>query len=340
MHQKSAFATSVVLIAFVIFPTIHGATVELNVVPGGRAPFNAAQEWARSLEKLKSVSVRVGGGSAPSPEVKQSGSSIRVTAVIDDRNQLVVPGKRFGIRQTGALQTWLDQLSDPQDSAGGKDRFGLTKKQLEQTHESLKTIVSGSTKGRSVATIAVGISKLTRLPLRASSGVKSIMREANVEDEWQGLSSGTTLAAVLRPLELVMVPKLNPAGRVELWITAEQVAKESWPVGWKSQLSKRELVPKIYDPLPIDIADTPIADVIAAVTGRLETPVFYDTALLELLKIDPAKTPVTYYSKRTIYTKALSLTLSKAQLKYELRVDERGKPFIWILPRRVPKSKR
>ena len=334
MSSKVLAVPILLLIAF----SSHAATVELNVIASGRAPYGAAQDWARSLEKLKSVRARIGGSTSGSrPEVKQSGTLVRVTAVIDDRNQLVVPGKTFNRGQTAALQEWLDQLGSPQPTQRGKNRFGLTKEQLEQTHELLKKPVNGSTKGRSVATVVVVAAKLARLPLRVSSGLKSVMRDAKVEDEWQGFSAGTTLAAALRPLELVMVPRDAGAGQIELWITTDEIAKESWPVGWKSQLSKRKLIPKIYDPLPVDVADTPIGDVVSAIAGRIETPVFYDTGLLEQLKIDPATTLVTYYSKRAIYTKALTMTLSKAQLRYEIRVDERGKPFLWIFPRRLPK---
>jgi hypothetical protein len=261
--------------------------------------------------------------------------------VIDANNLLVVPGRRFSIRQQSALQSWLDQQRKGDRTANtSKDRFGLTSSQLKQMHEALKLTVVESTKGESVSNLVNSIAKRVGFPLKVSTAARVRWNDVKATTEWKGFTSGTVMAAVLRPLELVMVPKADEAGRLEFLITSETSVPEGWPVGWKSKLKNRELVPKIYDPLPIEVNETPIADVIAAIGDRLETPMIYDTALLDAMRIDPATARITFNSERTIYVKAISLSLFKAKMKSEIRVDERGKPFFWITPRRTPKPTR
>ncbi len=331
-----------VVLLFGLLSNGWAKTIELNVVASGRAPFNATQEWARALARLKSVRVRASGQGSTRPDITQSGDIIRVTGVIDGSNRLVVPGKSFTKSQIATLQSWLDAQRKGEangTSGGGKNRFGLTKAQLETARVTLKSPLSASTKDQTVDKVVSSISRQIGLPVSITGSLRTALMDVRVPEEWQGFSCGTSIAAALRPLELVMVPRVGRGGKIEMQIVPDQAVKEGWPVGWPSTLKKRELIPKIYDPLPIDISETPIAKIIAAIASRIDTAVFYDWALLDLLEIDPANAKVTHYSKRTIYTKAISLTLAKAQLKHEIRVDERGKPFIWILPRRVPKTR-
>ena len=313
-------------------------SIELNVLPSARAPFTAAQDWARSLANLRSVRVRAGGGQdRAKPDIRKSGSTILVTGVIDSSNKLVVPGKSFGIRQTAALQSWLDEqrtsFGKPK-AAAADDRFGLTTANLEKAHEALKRVVSKSTKDQPVRTVVAAAARRAGLRLVVSSEAKRIVATQKVPEEWQGFTAGTVMAVALRPLELVFVPKAT-GNEITLYVTTDAAVQEPWPVGWKSELTNRKLVPKIYDPFPIDIEGAPIADVMAAIESRLEVPIHYDTATLALKQVDPTKATVTYSSRRTMYSKAIKIMLQKAKLKHEIRVDERGKAFVWIMPRGI-----
>jgi hypothetical protein len=69
---------------------------------------------------------------------------------------------------------------------------------------------------------------------------------------------------------------------------------------------------------------------VEAIQARLEVPVFYDRNAMALHGIDPAQSPAELPSKRISYSQTLNRLLSQAKLKYELRVDEAEKPFLWI----------
>ena len=151
-----------------------------------------------------------------------------------------------------------------------------------------------------------------------------------VIDELQGLSAGTALVAVLRPLGLVMAPQKQADGTIKLWITDVRRAAASWPVGWPSEKPPREIAPKLFDFLNVEIKDTPLAEALAAISARLDLPFLFDHNGLARHQIDPPQVKVSLPPGRTYYQGILDRLLNQAQLKGELRIDEAEKPFFWI----------
>lgn len=335
MKIKNAIA---LVAATLLSASLFAATTELNIVTTSRAPFNAKQTWALALGKLRNVQVRSGSNPRAEPSVKRTGDSVRITGVVDATNQLVVPGKRFSIQQVAALQRWIDQQKNakPQGEAAN-DRFGLTKRQLDKVHGQLKAVVVSSTKDKSVRKAISSAAKAARLPLKFDRTANRVVGQSKVADEWQGFTSGTMIAAALRPLELVVIPR-STNGKLELLVAKDTVAQESWPVGWKSEMKPSKLVPKFYESLPIEIEKTPIADVTTAIEQRLETPIRYDRALFAVMEMHPENKLVSYKSERATYVRILKTSLFRAGIKHEIRVDERGKPFFWLTPSRLPKT--
>jgi len=74
--------------------------------------------------------------------------------------------------------------------------------------------------------------------------------------------------------------------------------------------------------------------VLTALQASLKVPFVYDQNLMALHKVEIDQIKVTLGTGKTYNSKLLSLVLNKAGLKYELRVDEAGKPFCWITTRR------
>jgi hypothetical protein len=332
-HTASAYCIGITLM--VLSRWSPAATVELDVIPSSRAPLGAVQDWARELAGLKGVRVRAGGSArSAKPSVKQVGNSVHITSVIGSQKELIVPGRRFTLRQRAALAAWIDQqrAGTPQGKATKtKDRFGLTTADLKRLHAALKPPLTFSTTGKNARRVVSAIEQLTGARFDLTPEAASLLNRATVSAELKNISSGTALAAILRPLELVFAPQTT-AGGTKLNITREGSVAEAWPVGWPPQGRDREVLPKLFDFLEIEIDGAPIADVLDSVGPRLGTPIIYDDAMLQLKRIDPAKTEVSLPPGRTFYGKILSQSLFNARLDYELRVDERGKPFLWITP--------
>ena len=332
MNSTSPYLHTSVLWLMLGSTTVAAPIVELNVVPSSRAPVTAAQDWVRALAQLKSVRVRSANVRAAKPEVKRSGNTVNVTAVIGSDNELKLPGKSFSISQVPAIQAWIEIQRSGGPVEQAKDRFGLSTAQVQQVHDALKVTIDSATKDQNAVDVIAAIAAKTGHAIRFSGSTRDSLRDVSVTSELQGFASGTALAMVLRSAEQVFFPRVTPAGEFELVVVREGGVAESWPVGWETSLKQQEVVPKLFDYLEIEITETPIRQVLTAVESRIATPFFYDEALLAVLKLDLAETKVSIPAGRTTYSRLMRQAVFQARLKSELRVDERGKPFYWVTP--------
>lgn len=312
--------------------------VELELITEPGFPVNGAQRWLASLKDVPFNSVRI---RSPKPgdqvEVRQrvgAGSrTYQVIGLLSERSTLVLPGGEFRMGDTSGLRSWLSKIQEGgetrlQETAGP---FGLTPTQLVQVHETLRAPVAFSTQGQPSYDVLKRIAGSLNLSFLAETEARQMMAgPEKVADELQGLSAGTVLAAILRPLGLVMAPQKQADGAIKLWITDVRGAAESWPVGWPSQKSPRETAPQLLDFLNVEIEKTPLANALTAIQTRLALPLLFDHNSLARHQIDPAQIKVSLPAGRTYYQGALDRLLNQAQLKSELRVDEAEKPFLWI----------
>lgn len=326
------FCTLVVWSSLGIALQAADPAVELNIIPSSRASVSAGQEWARALARLKSARVRIASGQSPKPDVRRTASLIRVTAVIDSGNLLVVPGGRFSTRQVSGLQAWIDQLRTSSGKPAANDRFGLSTEQLKRVHESLKQVVRFSTLDKSASEMLARISRRVGHSIRISKQHRLALDATKVTHELEGMTGGTAMAMILRSAELVFVPQVS-GSKIQLVVASENAVPAGWPVGWESKLSRQELVPKIFDMLEIEIEAQPITNVVAAVEGRLETPFFWDEALFEAAKTDPESVKVSVPPTRMSYSNLLKRAFFQAKMTSTLRIDDRGKAFYWVSPR-------
>ena len=151
-----------------------------------------------------------------------------------------------------------------------------------------------------------------------------------VADELSGLSSGTALAAILRPLGLVLVPRRGADGTITLAVTGFRNAEEAWPVGWPSETPAHQTVPKLMEFLKVDIQDQRLVDVLEILSSRLETKMLLDHNSLARHRVEPSQVLVSVPAGRSFYKRILDRVLIQNMLKSEVRVDEGGTPFFWI----------
>ena len=98
----------------------------------------------------------------------------------------------------------------------------------------------------------------------------------------EGLARGDRVAVMLRNcrewvmfdqaahgLGLVVVPR-KQANQIQLLVVDSRNATESWPVGWPSEKPERELVPKLFEFLPVEIENVVLSESLEAVRGRLD----------------------------------------------------------------------
>jgi hypothetical protein len=312
--------------------------VELELVAEEGFPMQFAHQWMAELKNLGFSNLRV-RSAKPSDrvEVRQRGSedspSYQVTGLLTTKKTLILPEGEFRLGDTAGISKWLGKLRE-----GGERRlqetesaFGLTPTQLVSVHKALSVPVTFSTKGQRAFDVLKQIASGLSLSFLTDPAAREVMTgEHAVVDELQGLTAGTVMVAVLRPLGLVLVPQKQADATIKLWITDVRSARESWPVGWPSEKPPREAAPQLFNFLNVEIQDQKLAGTLEIVGKRLEMPLLFDHNSLARQRIDPAQLAVSLPAERMYYLRIIDRLLNQAQLKSELRVDEAGTPFLWI----------
>ena len=137
-------------------PALGQSRVELVVGIEAGASVTAPHEWMAALKglglgRLQIRSARPGDRPGIERVGSERSSRYRVTGIVTLRNELLVPGERFAIRDTARFGNWLSRLE-----AGGVEglganpaAFGLSPRQLVEVHQRLAVPVAFSTRGAS-----------------------------------------------------------------------------------------------------------------------------------------------------------------------------------------------
>ena len=329
------------LLLLMISPlSLHGAEplvqFELATAPG--FPATGQRKWIEFMKQCGVMSIRIRGAkSSDEPEVDNFGTAARpiyeVTGLISADNRLYVVGGTFRHGDKTGLVAWINKLKADgiEGLTARTGAFGLTDKQLVMVHEQLTRPVGFSTRGRKNSEVVQRIAGQLDLPVTFDASARPAMagREVVVE-EMQLLSSGTVMAAVLRPLGLVLVPDRPQGQPVRLLITSTAAAQKSWPVGWPLKKTPGNVAPTLFKFLNVEIRDIVLQDALDALKPRIKLPMLMDHNSLVRYRIDPSTVKVTVPPGKSYYKKILDRLLSQVGLTCQLRVDEAEKPFLWI----------
>jgi hypothetical protein len=230
-----------------------------------------------------------------------------------------------------AFSAWMGKLGDHGAAAltETKSAFGLNEQQLVAVNADLSTTVDFATKGMKPIDV---LRKLARgkhpLVMEPELG-KALEMDDPMRDELQGFSRGMALAVLLRPVGGVLVPRKPARAEVELAILDGKSSAELWPIGWPTQEDTSKLAPKLLETLSAEIDGVTAAEALDAIQQRVEVPFLWDYNSLALRKVK-LDTPVSLPAGKRLYSKLLTEILGKVRCRYEIRVDENGKPFLWI----------
>lgn len=321
-----------------ILPACAAGRVELELVTDGRVPITSQQDWLRRLAQAGVSGLRI---RAKRP-LDKVGITVRgteaapiyaVTGIITSSGDVLLPGGRFRPGDAGRLAQWLDDLAKlgPPDRRPKRSAFGLTAEQFQQVHKGLSLPVRFSTKGVKRSEVVQKIRSQLLVPLRIESDFTRAIRDDDVvAEELSGLSCGTALAYAVRPLGMCLVPRETGAGRLECVLTKARPKMEVWPIGWEPEKHDGKILPALFEFLNVNVQDIAVTKVLEAVGERLKVPVLLDYNAMARHGVEPEKALVNLPQTRTTHSLLLRKTLYQAGLKSELRIDEAGKPFLWV----------
>ena len=311
-------------------------SLELLTRPG--LSLTASQQWYKALADLGIGGLQIrDAGPRDEMGISQQGSksapAYKVVGILSADNVLHLPGGTFKLGETAKLRKWLENLSElgAEGVTAERSAFGLIARQLEQVHDDLKHPVDPSTKGLPAGKAVRQIGGRLKFALEMDEAAGPALAKVEVEDELNGLSSGTTLALILRPAGLVLIPERPAGGDLRYRVAKAQAGREAWPAGWKPKGRPNEVIGELFEFLNVEIPqDIPLPEVLEAIQARLKVPFLFDHNALVLHGIDPDKATADALNKRMTYSQVLNKVLGHARLKYEVRVDEADKPFLWI----------
>ncbi len=298
----------------------------------------AFQQWGQALSAAGVQNFRLRSAQdGDKPGIEVGGTEqmplYKVTAVLGVRDELIVPGGRFRRTECKQLAAWLDDLAK-RGLPEKRERvvaFGLTESQLKKVKADLSKAVGFSTKGmtrsEAVNKIAGQLGLALKIDGTLADGPEK-MGDDKIEEELSEISSGTALACILRPIGACMVPRVD-GETLSYAVLKMQLDQAPWPVGTPPQ-SAHEALPALYEYHNVNVSGVSAAKLLAVVGKQVNVPVLFDHNALARHGIEPDKAIVSHPQQRTSYSLALRTMLGKVGLRFEVLVDEAGKPFLWI----------
>jgi hypothetical protein len=311
------------------------------VTKAGLSPTVSAQ-WYKALTDLGVAGLTI-RSAKPGDEmaVKETAAarSYKVTGILGADGQLYLPGGKFSLHDAARLRKWLENLGDagPEGVTAPRGAFALTPKQLEEVRLELSRPVTFSTTGKNAAELVAKIVSQLPHPLSLDDA-RANLQAITAVDELKGLSRGTALAALARMGGWGVKPERS-AGELTYRLVRLTSDRECWPVGWKPDASAGKPLPELFDFLNVEIEETSVTEVLSALQVRLKAPLLFDHNALAMQNIDPAQVQAEVPAKRMTYSQVLGKVLFQARLKYELRLDDADRPFLWITTSRPARSK-
>ena len=330
---------SLVLLGFIFLTAsraAQAATVDLELVRLDGARQTTLQQWVVMLGEAGFDHVQIRNRQRDDAiEVIQGGSErsprYRVIGLLDGQDRITLPGGKFSLRDQQRIATWVRTLKEhgPEGVTAGTGAFGMTEKKLAEVMDDLARPIDFSTAGANAIDVLTKISEQLTYPVALSpTAQKALASETAIRDELQGLSSGTAIAAIVRPAGLAMRPVKK--GRQIDYMIDRPGKDEIWPIGFAATESNGRTIPALLSYERTQDVKVPLGPGLAQVQKRVDVPFLYDYNALAAARVDLDTVEVSMRAGKMHYGRILRGLLFQAKLKYEVRLDEADTPFIWI----------
>ena len=239
----------------------------------------------------------------------------------------------------GKIRDLLQKFRDDgkETTLAQKHDFGLTVSQLVSLAEKFAKPVAESTKGKPFSAVVNSIARQSGVSFARDSAARAALAgQAEVTQEFKGMASGTALAALVKPLGLVLEPGREQGQQVKVHIKRPEAGKKSWPVGREPEAAPVLVEPGMFQKLPIRISNFKLDEVMVAFQQKAKIPFVYDEQVIAAEGIEVSKTLVSIDKKNGVLMVMLNKLLRETKpkrLSGKLRVDDAGKAFLWITAR-------
>jgi hypothetical protein len=335
--MRFCFPTFVAAACLLVGQAAAAGRVELEAQFEAGFPQAEIHRWNEFLSQCGFDNVRITGNGAGrlavEPREGIGGTSYKVYGVLTRANQLVVPTGRFGLGDRPGLAAWVAKVRTsgvPTRPGEKPPPFGMRPEQLDAVRRDLGRVADFATQDRSLVAVLNDLGNRLTYQLSADPALgDALSRAEKIPGELKGLACGTVAVAVLRREGLSLVPVSN-GGKIEYSIVRAAKDQDVWPVGWTPERPLPELLPDLFTLRPVKIDGVPASQLLQVVADRAKLPMLFDEQALVLKQLDPTKILVNIPEAKVGYAAVLDKAMIQAHMKYEVLVDDAGKPFLWV----------
>lgn len=317
-------------------------TIVIEVLSAQGAGINA-REWSELFQALdvQFTIRRALGREEPETTEQLLGTTlrdVRLVGRLERDGSITFADRHYSVEDAAKIREWIAdiKLYGAQGTPRGQAMWGLTKAQFEPLFLALAPPVEIDLADRNLDQALQAFTVRKQYPLRISATAVEYLKKQStvrtVQNHYTGLSEGTVLSAMLNEFGLGFHPRRTPEGKLELGIVKLGERVETWPAGWPPTEDLVKLRPVFFQTREVELIDEPLLDVVQAIGDIIELPVLVDESGLKAIKVDVRTKKVSHKKKTVILSAALKHICYQGKCKYEFRMDEGGKPLLWLTP--------
>jgi hypothetical protein len=329
-------------------------SVEVELLVVGQGVMVNAQRWTNVFAELNTAVKITPAGSQGTPSVSEQTRGelrfVKLVGVVDRSSAIRFPDRTIQFGDRAGLKSFLNELREygSQGSPEGKPGWGLSLDQFRRVFDILGKPMRREIRGDRFEDALLAFQFGNELSVVVTDEAAALVRKAGpdplVRNAFEGVSKGTALAAMLNEFDLAFQPRRRNNGSIDLVVVPFVEGERYWQIGWETPKGHGELLPKLFDFVPVDLDNVEIRSVLDTISGLLDTPILIDESGLRLKKTEFEGVLVSHPPKKTAWALALKELLRQVDCRYEIYLDEARQPFIWVTPlllhRRTPEEQR
>jgi hypothetical protein len=220
-----------------------------------------------------------------------------------------------------------DGVPGPDPSA---PMWGLSRSQMDQLQAQLSPPSRFELNNQTFGNFIAQLRTRVKLEIKVNPNAEAVAKTLKLNMNSGELSTGAALAYLLGQNGLAWEPRQGAGGNVTILIMPREDSKRPWPVGLTPEQMPGNVAPNLMAAARYQTNKTPLDEVLEVFRRELKMDVLLDRATLIDRDINPDTLQSTIQVPSGTLSAAIRKTLAQMGLKYELRIDESNRAFLWV----------
>jgi hypothetical protein len=272
-------------------------------------------------------------GEKDEPAIQAAGPNrVEVRAILGPSGNLFIGTEGYRIADRAKLGGLIKSMQA--DGVPGPDpgspMWGLNRAQMDILQTELSPPSRFELKGQTLDSFLAQLRGRIKLEIKVSPEGQQYGKSIKLTATTGELSTGAALAYLLGQNGLAWEPRASAGGGVTVLVLTRDNSKRPWPVGLTPEQMPGNIAPNLMASARYQTSQTPLNDVLDVFRRELKMDVLLDRAALLDRDINPDALRSTIQIPNGTLSSAMRKTLAPMGLKYELRIDESNRAFLWV----------